>query len=47
MDLLNPSNAYDSLPVRWSSGKGFYVANLFMAECETDADFIAVLEDGK
>ncbi|XP_065054952.1 kinesin-II 85 kDa subunit-like isoform X1 [Rhopilema esculentum] len=45
-DLLNPSTARESLPVRWSSTKGFYVENLFMMECETLEDFMAVLEEG-
>ena len=45
-DLLNPSRARDSLPVRWSSNRGFYVENIFMMECETLEDMMAVLEEG-
>ncbi|KAJ7387312.1 Kinesin- protein 12 [Desmophyllum pertusum] len=29
-DLLNPSKARDSLPVRWARDRGFYVENLFL-----------------
>lgn len=43
-DLLNPSNT--SLPVRWTSEKGFYVENLFVVECEVLDDCFAVLEEG-
>ena len=45
-DLLNPSGR-DSLPVRWSKDKGFYVENLFIVDCETLDDLLAVLEEGK
>lgn len=44
-DLLNPSSR-DSLTVRWSKDRGFYVENLFIVECETQDDLIAVLEEG-
>ncbi|XP_033126707.1 kinesin-like protein KIF12 isoform X2 [Anneissia japonica] len=44
-DLLNPSGI-DSLAVRWSKDRGFYVENLFMVECETLDDVLAVLEEG-
>ena len=44
-DLLNPFGR-DSLPVRWSKDKGFYVENLFVVECETSDDILAVLEEG-
>ena len=44
-DLLNPFGR-DSLPVRWSKDKGFYVENLFVVECETTDDILAVLEEG-
>eukprot|EP00057_Strongylocentrotus_purpuratus_P011081 XP_011665555.1 PREDICTED: kinesin-like protein BC2 isoform X2 [Strongylocentrotus purpuratus] len=44
-DLLNLTGK-DSLPVRWSKDKGFYVENLFTMECETLDDMIAVLEEG-
>ena len=43
-DLLNPSST--SLPMRWSSTKGFYVENLFVVECEVADDMSAVLEEG-
>ena len=45
-DLLNPSRARDSLPVRWARDRGFYVENLFFVECDTVDDLIAVLEEG-
>lgn len=45
-DLLNPSSARDSLPVRWSRDKGFYVENLFFVECDSVDDLTAVLEEG-
>ncbi|XP_033627978.1 kinesin-like protein KIF3A [Asterias rubens] len=44
-DLLNPSGR-DSLPVRWSKDKGFYVENLFIVDCETLDDLLAILEEG-
>eukprot|EP01135_Chromosphaera_perkinsii_P012303 Nk52_evm40s2630 gene=Nk52_evmTU40s2630 len=43
-DLLNPGAT--SLPIRWSSEKGFYVENLFVVECEVQDDMNAVLEEG-
>jgi hypothetical protein len=43
-DLLNPGNG--SLPVRWTRDRGFYVENLFVVECETVEDCMAVLEEG-
>ena len=46
-DLLNPSRARDSLPVRWARDRGFYVENLFFVECDTLDDLTAVLEEGK
>lgn len=45
-DLLNPSRARDSLPVRWARDRGFYVENLFFVECDTLDDLTAVLEEG-
>ncbi|KAM7438087.1 Kinesin-related protein 12 [Porites harrisoni] len=45
-DLLNPSRARDSLPVRWARDRGFCVENLFFVECDTVDDLIAVLEEG-
>lgn len=45
-DLLNPSNAYDTLPVRWSGKKGFYVDNLFTMECECLEDLMSILIEG-
>lgn len=44
-DLLNPSSR-ESLSVRWSKDRGFYVENLFIVECETQDDLLAVLEEG-
>ncbi|XP_022095789.1 kinesin heavy chain-like [Acanthaster planci] len=43
-DLLNPGR--ESLPVRWSKDKGFYVENLFVVDCETLDDLLGVLEEG-
>ena len=43
-DLLNPKST--SLPIRWTSEKGFYVENLFVVECEVLDDCKAVLEEG-
>ncbi|XP_031560241.1 kinesin-like protein KIF12 [Actinia tenebrosa] len=45
-DLLNPSSAHDSLPVRWARDRGFYVENLFYVECDALDDLTAVLEEG-
>ncbi|XP_061189887.1 kinesin-like protein KIF12 isoform X3 [Saccostrea echinata] len=45
IDLLNP-NQKRYLMVRWSKNKGFYVENLFVAECECVDDLMAVLEEG-
>eukprot|EP00794_Sanderia_malayensis_P014072 gene14072-15539_t len=45
-DLLNPSRARDSLPVRWSSNKGFYVENIFNLECENLEEMMSALQEG-
>ncbi|XP_052073544.1 kinesin-like protein KIF12 isoform X5 [Mytilus californianus] len=45
IDLLN-TNHRRYLNVRWSKNKGFYVENLFIVECETVDDLMAVLEEG-
>ena len=45
-DLLNPSNTLDSLPVRWSTENGFYVDNLFSAECDNADDLLEILQEG-
>ena len=45
LDLLNPGP--NSLVIRWTAAKGFYVENLFIAECEVFEDCMAVLEEGK
>ncbi|XP_033747896.1 kinesin-like protein KIF12 isoform X6 [Pecten maximus] len=45
VDLLNPVRRRN-LQVRWSKNKGFYVENLFVVECETVDDMMAVLEEG-
>eukprot|EP00736_Rhodelphis_marinus_P012227 Rmarinus@m.24264 len=43
-DLLNPSGA---LPVRWESQRGgFFVENLFVVECESQGDLLAVMSEG-
>ena len=47
VDLLNPSPNKSYLQVRWSKNRGFYVENLFVMECETLDDLMAVLEEGK
>ncbi|XP_077996432.1 uncharacterized protein LOC144449728 [Glandiceps talaboti] len=44
-DLLNPSERAN-LAVRWSKTKGFYVENLFIVECESPDDLMAVVEEG-
>ncbi|CAC5415881.1 KIF12 [Mytilus coruscus] len=46
IDLLN-TNHRRYLNVRWSKNKGFYVENLFIVECETVDDLMAVLEEGR
>jgi len=46
IDLLDP-NHRKNLQVRWSKNRGFYVENLFVVECETRDDLIAVLEEGR
>ncbi|KAJ1186325.1 hypothetical protein NDU88_003107 [Pleurodeles waltl] len=45
-DLLNPRLS-DSLPVRWSKSRGFYVENLFTVEFESLDTVMALLHDGK
>lgn len=44
LDLLNPQNS--GLPVRWSAERGFFVENLFIVDCDTLDDCLAVLEEG-
>lgn len=46
LDLLNPLSGRGALPVRWKADRGFYVENLFVVECETLDDMLAVLEEG-
>ncbi|XP_064619156.1 kinesin-II 95 kDa subunit-like isoform X7 [Lineus longissimus] len=45
IDLLNPHQRRH-LQIRWSKNKGFYVENLFVVECESLDDMMAVLEEG-
>ncbi|XP_021373160.1 kinesin-like protein KIF12 isoform X2 [Mizuhopecten yessoensis] len=45
VDLLNTVRRRH-LQVRWSKNRGFYVENLFVVECETVDDMMAVLEEG-
>ncbi|XP_046840261.1 kinesin-like protein KIF12 isoform X2 [Xenia sp. Carnegie-2017] len=45
-DLLELSSSRDSLVVRWSTDRGFYVEDLFTVTCETEDDLMAVLEEG-
>nr|XP_014353194.1 PREDICTED: kinesin-like protein KIF12 isoform X2 [Latimeria chalumnae] len=44
-DLLNPRLS-DSLPVRWSKTRGFYVENLFTVQFETLESIMNVLAEG-
>lgn len=44
LDLLNPCNV--SLPIRWSPERGFFVEQLFVVNCTTLDDGLAVLEQG-
>ncbi len=44
--MLNPHSGRGALPVRWKADRGFYVENLFVVECATEADLLAVLEEG-
>lgn len=46
-DLLELSSSRDSLVVRWSTDRGFYVEDLFTVTCETEDDLMAVLEEGR
>ncbi|GBG30459.1 Kinesin-like protein KIF12 [Hondaea fermentalgiana] len=43
-DLLNLTTA--SLPVRWKPGKGFFVQDLFVVECQTLSDIMEVVCEG-
>ena len=45
-DLLELSSSRDSLVVRWSADRGFYVEDLFCVTCENVDDLMAVLEEG-
>ena len=45
-DLLELSSSRDSLVVRWSTDRGFYVEDLFCVTCENEDDLMAVLEEG-
>ncbi|KAJ3416757.1 Kinesin- protein 12 [Chytridiales sp. JEL 0842] len=44
LDLLNPPSP--PLPVRWTLQRGFYVDQLFVVDCESLEDCLAVLEEG-
>lgn len=44
LDLLNPQNS--GLPVRWSPERGFFVEHLFIVDCDSLDDCLAVLEEG-
>ncbi|KAL3857943.1 hypothetical protein ACJMK2_012568 [Sinanodonta woodiana] len=44
IDLLN-TNQRRYLAVRWSKNRGFYVENLFVVECGTLDDIMAVLDE--
>ncbi|KAI9330368.1 P-loop containing nucleoside triphosphate hydrolase protein, partial [Zopfochytrium polystomum] len=43
-DLLNPGPS--NLAIRWTAARGFYVENLFVADCDVLEDCMAVLEEG-
>lgn len=43
-DLLNLQAT--NLPVRWSNRDGFFVENLFIVECASFADLMAVVQEG-
>ncbi|CAB3989527.1 kinesin KIF12 isoform X1, partial [Paramuricea clavata] len=45
-DLLELSSSRESLVVRWSTDRGFYVEDLFCVTCENEDDLMAVLEEG-
>jgi hypothetical protein len=44
LDLLNPKN--ESLPIRWTQERGFFVEGLFVVHCSTLEDALVVLEQG-
>jgi hypothetical protein len=44
LDLLNPQNS--GLPVRWSAERGFFVEHLYIVDCDSLDDCLAVLEEG-
>lgn len=44
LDLLNPQNS--GLPVRWSPERGFFVEHLYIVDCDSLDDCLAVLEEG-
>ena len=44
LDLLNPQNS--GLPVRWSVDRGFFVERLYIVDCDSLDDCLAVLEEG-
>jgi hypothetical protein len=45
-DLLELSSSRESLVVRWSTDRGFYVEDIFGVTCENEDDLMAVLEEG-
>lgn len=44
--MLELSSSRESLVVRWSTDRGFYVEDLFGVTCENEDDLMAVLEEG-
>ncbi len=46
VDLLNPQLRRGALAVRWRAERGFFVENLFVADCHVAADALACLEEG-
>ena len=44
LDLLNPQNS--GLPVRWTPERGFFVEHLYIVDCDSLDDSLAVLEEG-
>lgn len=47
LDLLDSNPHRRPLPVRMQADRGFHVGNLFVIECHTEDDMLAVLEEGQ
>ena len=46
LDLLDSNPRRRPLPVRMQADRGFHVGNLFVIECQTEDDMLAVLDEG-